>query len=239
MVVIAGCAKPPDIEEVRLQPCHVAIGDRGIDLDYDDDGHLLARREHRGSWTQTWTYRYSGGRLFDEILDGADFQYEHDADGHHVATTLHGRTTWRGTYRDGRLAVSTDIRRIGIGADAYDIPGTGTSYTYDRYGRVTRAITSLSIGGTVTRTYAYDGSRCRFVHDPTGPAEEELFAPCPTTITTSDEQGTRVSRPIYRDGRLVQDDDYTYSFDDSGRLLRKTSLHGGAAEIFSYSCGAL
>jgi YD repeat-containing protein len=244
MTYLSGCSQTPEIERVAVRPCHIDIGEQSIDLDYDAAGHQIARRERRSSFETVWAFQYAGDKLVDETQGSLTFHFEYDADGHHVATTRVGRDhtshiDWRGQYKDGRLALAQDYRTVEAVGGTRDVPGTATTYTYDRLGRVTREIVSLTIGGTVTTTYDYDDSmKCRYYADPLWLPEQTSFTPCPTTITIVDEQGRRVSRPTYRDGRRVQDDNYTYSYDSSGRLTRMTSLRvpGGSADrVFSYS----
>lgn len=248
-VAMVGCGKKqPVIEEVVPRPCRVEIGEKTIELDYDAAGHQIGRRDRRGSDPPSvvWTFRYEGDVLVDQTLGGSLFRFERDAAGNHVATTIsvagsEKRTTiWRGEYKDGRRVASQDIRNVGFGADEREVPGTRIEYTYDTYGRVTRELGLLSIGGTVTTTYTYDDSmKCRRYRDPLRLPSVPDAAPCPTSITVVDGDGERVTRPAYRDGRLVQDDTSTYEYDASGRLERARSrriIDGSADQVFVYEC---
>lgn len=230
-----------------MRPCHIDRGDESIDIDYDAAGHEITRRDRFGSSKpKVWTFRYSGDRLVETTLDtNMTFGFEDDAAGRHIAGTSTYKAgkkhvDWRADYKDDRLVMQQELATVGFGSDARDVARQRTTYAYDRYGRVIRSVTSFEVSGTETSTYEYDDSmKCRRYRNPENLPGETVNEPCPTTITTDDNGRRRISRPTYRDGRLMQDNDYIYSYDSSGRLERMRTLHadnGAHDTLFTYSC---
>lgn len=226
-LALAACAKPPPpIEEVPVRPCRISTTKLTIDLAWDDRGRQISRREQRAGFAATeWSWRYDGDRIAEQILDGSHFVFEHDAAGHHVATTLGTRRTWTGTYEGDRL-----VR---------EVSDVTTDHTYDRYGRPLADHTQLRVMGTVDTTYAYDDALCRRYRPPLDLPGARARPPCPIAIVTVDSGGRREERPSYRDGRLVEDGHAHYHYDDAGRLIREQMLRvpdGSLDERYDYDC---
>lgn len=189
-------------------------GGQFVEYDYDNDGRLLAMRDHSGFTTR---YEYTpAGRLW-RIRDTANSvvtEYAYDAAGRKIRVDNANGTFTTYAYRpEGDLLSVQNWKSPGV---------LNSSFTYS-YDSRSRIIGVTSLVGTWAYTY-----------DPAGQVTAATFASADpgvsnqTLLYTYDAAGNRVFsttngdlRDYARDGlnRYTQVDGVTYEYDPAGNLL--------------------
>lgn len=195
----------------------------------------------------------SAGRLTQETNNGKTIQYTYNAEGERLSLTALGSTT---SYAyDNRGLLNSITSPSGLFAFTHDLMGRTTSLTHPNNDAISyqynaaSQLTGISSAGIVNTTYGYerdaagritrltgDGSDWFYQYDAAGRLVradhgQDNFA------YTYDPLGNILNNGRTHDiaNRLLQDNDYTFTYDLNGNLTKKQHKVTGARTVYTWN----
>ena len=198
-----------------------------LSFTYDKNGNRKTLVDPTG----TTTYNYD---LLDRITDITNpslqvTSFTYDALSRRSTTGFHNNTNTTFTY--DAASQLTDLVH-----DLSAAPFTTLGYDYDKVGnRTSMDVLRPSLSLTSNLTYVYDDlDRLVQATNPLPSFPDQTFDYDPVGNRLLDD--TQTNNAMFNNAnRLLENDDFTFTYDDNGNLVTKTAKVGGALTTYTYN----